>query len=410
MDGDRSKRGGDCALPELVIPWPGVPEAHEGDCPAAEALALLRYGRDRPAAVRNAELALDAGPCSAHPRCMWRAVSVLLCAGELISADARLRRLENVGRGHAAELVVVLRAQHARLVGDLSGARKALEPLNAEEAPPFARALATPFLADVLTAAGEVAGAEAVLAGADFDGEPAFTRSLLLAARGAVHLEAGRFDESAENFAACLRLPATEVSAHFAVFHRRGMAALAAGAVGRTDRAASLAAQEQVAALAWGSPIYVGWALYVRAVTGDTGAAEALLADAIDLLEVGQSRVVLATAAYELGLRLTRTGDSVAAKRELERAGRWARQIGNKRLAAKIETAGDEISQPTPPGALTAQEAKIAELARAGYSNKQIAENLYLAVRTIEFHLSNVYRKLQISGRRELKGGAPRRR
>ncbi|MCZ0983331.1 helix-turn-helix transcriptional regulator [Streptomyces diastatochromogenes] len=61
-------------------------------------------------------------------------------------------------------------------------------------------------------------------------------------------------------------------------------------------------------------------------------------------------------------------------------------------------------SRPGPPPAhgLTAQEARIGQLARAGYSNREIAETLFLAVRTVEFHLSSVYRKLGISGRREL--------
>jgi DNA-binding NarL/FixJ family response regulator len=57
---------------------------------------------------------------------------------------------------------------------------------------------------------------------------------------------------------------------------------------------------------------------------------------------------------------------------------------------------------PPEAGTLTRQELKIAELARAGYSNKKIAETLVLTQRTVEFHLSNVYRKLGISGRREL--------
>ncbi|MFD1046072.1 helix-turn-helix transcriptional regulator [Kibdelosporangium lantanae] len=52
--------------------------------------------------------------------------------------------------------------------------------------------------------------------------------------------------------------------------------------------------------------------------------------------------------------------------------------------------------------ALTRQEARIVSLAAAGYSNRQIATQLFVTVRTVEFHLSGAYRKLGITGRRQL--------
>ncbi|GIH28637.1 hypothetical protein Aph01nite_69470 [Acrocarpospora phusangensis] len=60
----------------------------------------------------------------------------------------------------------------------------------------------------------------------------------------------------------------------------------------------------------------------------------------------------------------------------------------------------------TPPealGALTAAERAVVTLATAGNSNREIAERLVLSVKTIEFHLTNVFRKLDIGTRDELR-------
>ncbi len=51
---------------------------------------------------------------------------------------------------------------------------------------------------------------------------------------------------------------------------------------------------------------------------------------------------------------------------------------------------------------LTPSEGRTAEMAAAGQSNRQIAQSLFLTVRTIEMHLTNAYRKLDISSREEL--------
>ena len=51
---------------------------------------------------------------------------------------------------------------------------------------------------------------------------------------------------------------------------------------------------------------------------------------------------------------------------------------------------------------LTARERDIATLAAQGDSSKEIAERLFLSVRTVDNHLQNVYSKLGVSGRRQL--------
>ena len=75
-----------------------------------------------------------------------------------------------------------------------------------------------------------------------------------------------------------------------------------------------------------------------------------------------------------------------------------------ERARRELEATGATVRKRRPEtrDELTAQEAQIAQLARDGHSNPQIASQLFLSSRTVEWHLRKVFAKLGIKSRREL--------
>jgi DNA-binding NarL/FixJ family response regulator len=65
------------------------------------------------------------------------------------------------------------------------------------------------------------------------------------------------------------------------------------------------------------------------------------------------------------------------------------------RLPAQERRTGDEAS------ALTKRELEVLRLAAEGHSNSQLARMLWVTEQTVKFHLSNIYRKLEVSNRTE---------
>jgi len=360
-------------------------------------------------AVQLAEYAVSGGDCVTNPRCFRHAVLTLVYAGDLLSADAHctaaLARPEWRDDARVRQAFTLLRARIRYLTGDCAGAREVISGLLRAPLHPGLRCPAVAWLVEVLVQCDDLGRAETLLADHDLlesVGAEVPDRAAVLAARAAVHLAADRFGAAVDEYLACGRQLADSRIVNPAVVPWRSRAALAALATQRVDLATALAQDELTAARRWGSSASVGAALHAVALaeTGDRGVD--LLTDAVRLLDVARTRNEQIWALYDLGLVLRRRHDHGAARVQLQLAHRLAEWGGNARWSRRTRSALDMLLGPGGNAALTRQETKIARLAAAGRTNKQIAATLSLTIRTVEFHLTGVYRKLGISGRREL--------
>src|ERR1700690_2679860 len=77
----------------------------------------------------------------------------------------------------------------------------------------------------------------------------------------------------------------------------------------------------------------------------------------------------------------------------------------NPRLGARIASE----SAPGPPDDLSEREVEVLRLIALGHTNAEIAERLYLSVRTVETHRAHIQQKLNLSSRAELVGYALKR-
>ena len=174
--------------------------------------------------------------------------------------------------------------------------------------------------------------------------------------------------------------------------------------------AAADAAVEQALALArrWGTPGALGEALHAQARTRGGDDAVETLREAVALLADSPLRLEHARALVALGSRLRRRGQRADSREPLREGYELARRCGATALEltarTELRASGIRLRREALTGAdaLTPSERRIADLAAGGLANAEIAQELFLTVKTVEMHMTNAYRKLGIGGRAEL--------
>jgi DNA-binding CsgD family transcriptional regulator len=178
---------------------------------------------------------------------------------------------------------------------------------------------------------------------------------------------------------------------------------------GEPDRAArALRRLDERATLA-STPWALGLLARSRALLGVGDETEALFADATAHLEQTDLAFEQARTALLLGEWLRRRKRPAEARRPLRDAVDRFEAMGahafEERAARELRAAGEHVGKRSTRNAqgLTPQESQIAYLAASGATNAEIAAQLFLSSATIDYHLRKVFRKLEISSRRELR-------
>jgi DNA-binding CsgD family transcriptional regulator/tetratricopeptide (TPR) repeat protein len=147
-----------------------------------------------------------------------------------------------------------------------------------------------------------------------------------------------------------------------------------------------------------------------RALISEGAAADRLYREAIERLRRSPLRPDLARAHLLYGEWLRREGRRVDGREQLRAAFEQLSSMGMEAFAerARVEllATGEKVRKRTDDtrDELTPQELQIAQMAGKGLSNREIGTRLFLSPRTVEYHLSKVFPKLGIKGRRDLAG------
>lgn len=272
------------------------------------------------------------------------------------------------------------------------------------------RQMATGWLIEALIERGELERARAELESAELNGEliDILMHNFPLASRAKLRIACGEFEKAVADLVELERREGTTRGRNPAWFGQRSLMSEALLQLGDTDAARELAAEELRLAKRFGARRAIGVAQRACGLAEGGEKGSELLRGSVATFDGSGAWLEHARALVDLGAALRRGGSRRSARGPLADGMEMAHRCGAAPLA---ERAREELiatgARPrrmvrTGPEALTPSELRAARMAAEGLTNRQIAQALFVTVRTIEVHLTSAYRKLDIASREEL--------
>lgn len=374
--------------------WRAAREPHFGDW-----RELMDAGLDRGRLVAEE----PTGPQMAR-----YATCALVFADEVDRARAQIAdvRADTLSRGSIDAQLSSLTwgALLALRCGQLSdaeaGARAALD-LGDRHDVVWARIWSATFLAIALLERGEVDAPGELLAQAPIDEAIDTTAAVhALMARARVRLAQGRPLEAVADLRSVGQAAILDNPNYLP--WRSSLALVLAAADPAQARAL---AEAELARASWlAQPRGVGIALRACGIVagGDDGIG--LLEGAVTCLRSSPARLELARSLCDLGAAQRRAGKRSGARQHLREGAGLAAQCGATALSERIEeelaATGVHLRRNGASGleALTPAERRVADLAARGLTNREIAQALFVSVKTVGTHLGHIYEKLDLQG------------
>ncbi len=175
---------------------------------------------------------------------------------------------------------------------------------------------------------------------------------------------------------------------------------------GRSDEAAVALERLSERTRAAGTEWALGIQARCRALVRDD---DSLYRESIERLGHSRAAVELARSRLLYGEWLRRENRRVEARELLRRAhadfSRFGAEAFAERARRELLATGETVRKLTVDArdSLTPQEGQVARLARDGHTNPEIGAQLFISPRTVEYHLRKVFRKLDVSTRKELR-------